>query len=69
MFWMVVFIVLVIVVVLMVFLLLGVEIGFLIVGVGIFGVVIGFGLQMLVKDIISGVFYLFDDVFWVGEYI
>ncbi len=48
---------------------LGVEIGPLIAGAGIFGVAIGFGSQTLVKDIISGVFYMFDDAFRVGEYI
>jgi small-conductance mechanosensitive channel len=48
---------------------LGVEIGPLIAGAGIFGVAIGFGAQTVVKDIISGVFYLLDDAFRVGEYI
>lgn len=48
---------------------LGVEIGPLIAGAGIFGVALGFGSQALVKDVISGVFYMFDDAFRVGEYI
>jgi small-conductance mechanosensitive channel len=48
---------------------LGVQIGPLIAGAGIFGVAIGFGSQTLVKDVISGVFYLMDDAFRVGEYI
>jgi small-conductance mechanosensitive channel len=48
---------------------LGVEIGPLIAGAGIFGVAIGFGSQTLVRDIISGIFYLLDDAFRVGEYI
>jgi len=48
---------------------LGVQIGPLIAGAGIFGVAVGFGSQTLVKDIISGVFYLMDDAFRVGEYI
>jgi moderate conductance mechanosensitive channel len=48
---------------------LGVEIGPLIAGAGIAGVAIGFGAQTLVKDIISGIFYLLDDAFRVGEYI
>jgi small-conductance mechanosensitive channel len=48
---------------------LGIEVGPLIAGAGIFGVAIGFGSQTLVKDIISGVFYLMDDAFRVGEYI
>lgn len=48
---------------------LGVQIAPLIAGAGIFGVAIGFGSQTLVKDILSGVFYMLDDAFRVGEYI
>ncbi|WP_034856123.1 mechanosensitive ion channel family protein [Sinorhizobium sojae] len=48
---------------------LGVEVGPLIAGAGVFGVAIGFGSQTLVKDIISGIFYMMDDAFRVGEYI
>ena len=48
---------------------LGVEIGPLIAGAGVIGVAIGFGSQTLVRDIISGMFYLLDDAFRVGEYI
>lgn len=48
---------------------LGVAIGPLIAGAGIFGVAIGFGSQTLVKDVLSGVFYMLDDAFRIGEYI
>lgn len=48
---------------------LGVEIGPLIAGAGIVGVAVGFGAQTVVKDVISGIFYLLDDAFRVGEYI
>nr|QCL10164.1 mechanosensitive ion channel family protein [Rhizobium rhizogenes] len=48
---------------------LGVEIGPLLAGAGIFGVALGFGSQTLVKDVISGIFYMLDDAFRVGEYI
>ena len=48
---------------------LGVQIGPLIAGAGVIGVAIGFGSQTLVRDIISGMFYLLDDAFRVGEYI
>ena len=48
---------------------LGIEIGPLIAGAGVVGVAVGFGAQTLVKDIISGIFYLLDDAFRVGEYI
>lgn len=65
----VIFAVLAVVAILMVLSALGVEIGPLIAGAGIAGVAIGFGAQTLVKDVISGVFYLLDDAFRVGEYI
>lgn len=63
------FVLVAVVAVLMVLSALGIEIGPLIAGAGIVGVAIGFGSQTLVRDIISGVFYLLDDAFRVGEYI
>jgi small-conductance mechanosensitive channel len=48
---------------------LGVDIGPMIAGAGIVGLAIGFGAQTLVKDIISGVFFLIDDAFRVGDYV
>jgi small-conductance mechanosensitive channel len=48
---------------------LGVNIGPLIAGAGIVGLAVGFGAQTLVKDILSGLFFLIDDAFRVGEYI
>jgi small-conductance mechanosensitive channel len=48
---------------------IGVEIGPLIAGAGVIGLAIGFGAQTLVKDIISGVFFLIDDAFRVGDYV
>jgi small-conductance mechanosensitive channel len=48
---------------------LGVNIGPLIAGAGVIGLAIGFGAQTLVKDIISGIFFLIDDAFRVGDYI
>ncbi len=60
---------LVVVVVLVVLSALGVNIGPLLAGAGVVGLAIGFGAQTLVKDIISGVFFLLDDAFRVGEYI
>ncbi|MFT3999888.1 MAG: mechanosensitive ion channel family protein [Rhizobium sp.] len=48
---------------------LGVQIGPLIAGAGVVGVAVGFGAQTIVKDVISGIFYLWDDAFRVGEYI
>lgn len=48
---------------------LGVNIGPLLAGAGVAGLAIGFGAQTLVRDIVSGVFFLVDDAFRVGEYI
>jgi small-conductance mechanosensitive channel len=48
---------------------LGVNIVPLLAGASIVGVAIGFGSQTLVKDIVSGAFFLMDDAFRVGEYI
>ncbi|HTQ78040.1 MAG TPA: mechanosensitive ion channel family protein, partial [Burkholderiales bacterium] len=38
-------------------------------GAGVLGLAISFGAQTLVKDIITGAFFLVDDAFRVGEYI
>ena len=48
---------------------LGVNIGPLIAGAGVIGIAIGFGAQKLVQDIVSGVFFLIDDAFRIGEYV
>ena len=65
----VLFIVLIVMAGLMTLSAMGIEIGPLIAGAGVVGVAIGFGAQTLVKDIISGMFYLLDDAFRIGEYI
>ena len=38
-------------------------------GAGILGLAIGFGAQKLVSDVVSGIFFLVDDAFRVGEYV
>lgn len=48
---------------------LGIDITPLIAGAGILGLAVGFGAQTLVRDIVSGIFFLVDDAFRVGEYI
>ena len=48
---------------------LGVDIAPLIAGAGVVGLAVGFGAQALVRDIVSGIFFLIDDAFRVGEYI
>jgi small-conductance mechanosensitive channel len=48
---------------------LGVEITPLLAGASVFGLAISFGSQALVRDIVSGIFFMADDAFRVGEYI
>ena len=48
---------------------LGFDTAPLIAGAGVFGLAVSFGSQSLVRDIISGLFYMWDDAFRVGEYI
>lgn len=48
---------------------IGVDIAPLFAGAGLVGIAIGFGAQTLVRDIFSGVFFLIDDAFRIGEYI
>jgi len=48
---------------------LGINIGPILAGAGVVGIALGFGAQALVKDILSGVFFLIEDAFRVGEYI
>jgi small conductance mechanosensitive channel len=48
---------------------LHVDVGALIATAGIAGLAIGFGAQTLVKDVISGVFLLFDDTIHVGDLV
>ena len=47
----------------------GVNVGPLLAGAGVVGVAIGFGAQALVRDVVSGIFFLIDDAFRIGEYI
>jgi len=48
---------------------MGIEITPLLAGAGIVGIAVGFGAQTLVRDILSGFFYLLEDVFRIGDYI
>ncbi|MEM1274958.1 MAG: mechanosensitive ion channel family protein [Pseudomonadota bacterium] len=48
---------------------LGVNVAPLFAGAGVVGLAIGFGSQTLVRDILSGAFFLVDDAFRKGEYI
>ena len=46
---------------------LGIAIGALIASAGILGAALGFGAQSLVRDLISGMFIIFEDQFGVGD--
>jgi len=48
---------------------MGVNIGPILAGAGVVGPAIGFGSQTLVRDIVSGIFFLIDDAFRLGEYV
>lgn len=48
---------------------IGVDIVPLLAGAGVLGLAIGFGAQKLVSDMLSGVFFLIDDTFRIGEYL
>jgi small conductance mechanosensitive channel len=58
---------LVITVVVMILSELGVDVGALIAVSTIVGAAVGFGAQTLVKDVISGIFMVFEDQFGVGD--
>lgn len=55
--------------ILMILVILDVNVWPLITGLSVFGLAIGFGSQTLVKDVVSGLFFLLDDAFRLGEYI
>ena len=46
---------------------LGVAVGALVAGAGILGAALGFGAQSLVRDLISGLFIVFEDQYGVGD--
>jgi len=48
---------------------LGINIGPLLAGAGILGLAVGFGSQTLVKDFITGLFILLQDIVAVGDYV
>lgn len=48
---------------------IGVEIGPLIAGAGIIGLAVGFGAQTLVKDFLTGIFLILEDIVSVGDVV
>jgi small-conductance mechanosensitive channel len=55
--------------VLSILVMIGINVWPLITGLSVFGLAIAFGSQTLVKDVVSGLFFLLDDAFRFGEYI
>jgi moderate conductance mechanosensitive channel len=48
---------------------LGISTGPILTGVGIFGLAVGFASQSLIKDVINGLFILFEDSLSVGDVV
>ncbi|WP_420870302.1 mechanosensitive ion channel family protein [Methylobacterium crusticola] len=48
---------------------LGIDTAPLLAGFGVVGLALSFGSQALVKDIVSGIFFMADDAFRLGEYV
>ncbi len=48
---------------------IGLDIGPMIAGAGILGIAIGFGAQSLVKDFLTGVFFIVEDIVSVGDIV
>ncbi|WP_287128683.1 mechanosensitive ion channel family protein [Candidatus Cyanaurora vandensis] len=48
---------------------LGINIGPLLTGAGVVGVVIGFGAQSLVRDLLAGLFVVFEDQYRLGDVV
>ena len=47
----------------------GIDIKPLLAGAGVIGLALGLGTQSLIKDIVSGMFFLVDDAFRIGDYV
>lgn len=48
---------------------LGINVAPLLAGFGVLGLALSFGSQALVKDVVSGIFFIAEDAFRIGEYI
>jgi small-conductance mechanosensitive channel len=47
----------------------GLDVAPLLAGFGVVGLALSFGSQALVRDVVSGIFFIADDAFRIGEYI
>jgi len=62
-------IILLIIVCLIIMFSIGINIVPFLAGAGVIGLGIGFGTQTLIKDFFSGIFFLIDDAFRIGDYV
>jgi moderate conductance mechanosensitive channel len=47
----------------------GIAIGPLLAGAGVVGIAVGLGAQSTIADVLSGVFFLLEDAFHIGDYV
>jgi len=47
----------------------GVNIAAMLAGLGIIGIAIGFGAQSLIRDVLNGIFILFEDHYRIGDWV
>jgi small-conductance mechanosensitive channel len=48
---------------------MGIAIGPLLAGAGVVGIAVGLGAQSTIADVLSGVFFLLEDAFHIGDYV
>src|SRR3954469_25027845 len=48
---------------------MGIAIGPLLAGAGVVGIAVGLGAQPTIADVLSGVFFLLEDAFHIGDYV
>jgi small-conductance mechanosensitive channel len=62
-------VVLIAIVVMIVLSSMGIAIGPLLAGAGVVGIAVGLGAQSTIADVLSGVFFLLEDAFHIGDYV
>jgi moderate conductance mechanosensitive channel len=62
-------VVLIAIVVMVVLSSMGIAIGPLLAGAGVVGIAVGLGAQSTIADVLSGVFFLLEDAFHIGDYV
>jgi small-conductance mechanosensitive channel len=62
-------VVLIAIVVMIVLSSMGIAIGPLLAGAGVVGIAVGLGAQSTIADVLSGIFFLLEDAFHIGDYV